>query len=355
MLSTAVIASSGSSVKAAWASSMRAHDERLGRPVAIKRIRADVGDGQQRERLWREARAAASINHPNVCQLYEVSEDGDGLFLAMELLEGEPLNSRLNKGPLTQNEASQIGSGAVLSALAALHQKAIVHRDLETVECVSRTTASSCSTSGWPVPLRDGTPGRKRSHDARHAARDAAAICRRSRSRAAYWMPEPISRPRHRAVRNGGGTAAVQRRVGGRDRARHRARRTAGARRVVGSRRARSHHPSVAAQTGRRSLSDRGGLRTGSPRGAARDRFSRCHAGAADDASGRAPVPRPATGSVGSTFLLSAWRTRSARHCRDCRHSSFAPRAPQRASRATCRTLLRWPARWTWSSCSARC
>jgi eukaryotic-like serine/threonine-protein kinase len=107
-----------------------AHDDRLDRPVAIKRIRAGLGDGQERQRLWREARAAASVNHPNVCQLYEIDEDGEGLFLAMELLEGEPLSGRLARGPLGPSEAVQIAL-AVLSALAALHQKGIIHRDLK--------------------------------------------------------------------------------------------------------------------------------------------------------------------------------------------------------------------------------
>ena len=69
-----------------------AHDERLDRPVAIKRLRPDAGDGQERERLWREARTAASVNHPNICQLYEIDSDGDELFLAMELLDLKPSN-----------------------------------------------------------------------------------------------------------------------------------------------------------------------------------------------------------------------------------------------------------------------
>jgi eukaryotic-like serine/threonine-protein kinase len=107
-----------------------AHDDRLDRPVAIKRIRAAINDDQERQRFWREARAAASVNHPNVCQLYEIDEDAEGLFLAMELLEGEPLSARLARGPLGPNEAVRIAL-AVLSALAALHQKGIVHRDLK--------------------------------------------------------------------------------------------------------------------------------------------------------------------------------------------------------------------------------
>jgi serine/threonine protein kinase len=107
-----------------------AHDERLDRPVAIKRLRPNTGDGQERERLWREARTAASVNHPNICQLYEIDSDGDELFLAMELLDGEPLNARLTRGPLSSGDAGQIAL-SVLGALGALHQKGIVHRDLK--------------------------------------------------------------------------------------------------------------------------------------------------------------------------------------------------------------------------------
>jgi serine/threonine protein kinase len=107
-----------------------AHDERLDRPVAIKRLRPESQDGQERERLWREARTAASVNHPNICQLYEIDSEGEELFLAMELLDGEPLSARLSRGPLRPSEAGQIAL-SVLSALGALHQKSIVHRDLK--------------------------------------------------------------------------------------------------------------------------------------------------------------------------------------------------------------------------------
>jgi serine/threonine protein kinase/tetratricopeptide (TPR) repeat protein len=107
-----------------------AHDDRLDRPVAIKRLRPNAANGQERERLWREARTAASVNHPNICQLYEIDSDEDGLFLAMELLDGEPLSVRLTRGSLPPNDASQIAL-SVLGALGALHQRGIVHRDLK--------------------------------------------------------------------------------------------------------------------------------------------------------------------------------------------------------------------------------
>jgi serine/threonine protein kinase len=107
-----------------------ADDERLGRQVAIKAIRAGVADTSARERLWREARTAASLNHPNVCQLYEVVESEGELFLAMELLDGESLADRIARGPLAVAEAGQIAL-AMLDALAPLHQRGILHRDLK--------------------------------------------------------------------------------------------------------------------------------------------------------------------------------------------------------------------------------
>ena len=107
----------------------RAHDTRLDRDVAIKALHIAGGD-DARSRLWREARAAASVNHPAVCQIYEVHEIGERVFIAMELLDGEPLNMRLAKGPVALPEAAGIAL-AILSALDALHQRGIVHRDLK--------------------------------------------------------------------------------------------------------------------------------------------------------------------------------------------------------------------------------
>ena len=71
-----------------------AHDERLERVVAVKTMTSPANDETARKRFWREARAAASINHPNVCQIHEIGEDAGTLFIAMELLEGESLADR---------------------------------------------------------------------------------------------------------------------------------------------------------------------------------------------------------------------------------------------------------------------
>jgi non-specific serine/threonine protein kinase len=106
-----------------------ARDERLERAVALKTLSV-AKDETARKRFWREARAAASVNHPNICQIYEIGEDAGELFIAMELLEGRPLSDHLRQGPINVSETVSIGLG-MLSALSALHARSIVHRDLK--------------------------------------------------------------------------------------------------------------------------------------------------------------------------------------------------------------------------------
>ena len=106
-----------------------ARDERLGRRVALKTIRGET-DETSRQRLWREARSAAGVSHPNICQLYEVEESDGGLVLAMELLDGEPLGARVTRGPLTPADTASIAL-QVLAALDALHARGVIHRDLK--------------------------------------------------------------------------------------------------------------------------------------------------------------------------------------------------------------------------------
>jgi serine/threonine protein kinase len=105
-----------------------AEDLSLGRRVAVKTITEP--DESARKRFHREARAAAAVNHPNVCQVYEIGEDGGELFIAMELLAGQSLSDRLARGPLSVDEGVALGRG-ILAALQALHATGVVHRDLK--------------------------------------------------------------------------------------------------------------------------------------------------------------------------------------------------------------------------------
>jgi eukaryotic-like serine/threonine-protein kinase len=110
-------------VYAAW-------DPRLNRAVALKTIRAHDSDPSATERLRREARAGARVNHPNICQLYDVGSEEGQFYIAMELLEGESLASRLEEGPVPLKDAVAIAL-SILSALEALHTHSLIHRDLK--------------------------------------------------------------------------------------------------------------------------------------------------------------------------------------------------------------------------------
>jgi len=104
-------------------------DDQLERAVAIKTI-LPASDPTMRERFLREARAAAAVNHPHICQLFEIGEHAGEPFLAMEFLEGRSLGDRLSEGPLPAPEAVATTLG-ILSALEALHHRGIIHRDLK--------------------------------------------------------------------------------------------------------------------------------------------------------------------------------------------------------------------------------
>ena len=105
-------------------------DERLQRPVAVKTIDETHEGSLARKRLWREARSLARVNHPHVCQIYDVLEERGVLILVMELLDGLSVADRLLAGMLDASETLKI-TRQMLQALEALHELGIVHRDLK--------------------------------------------------------------------------------------------------------------------------------------------------------------------------------------------------------------------------------
>ncbi len=108
-----------------------ATDSKLDRSVAIKVLPPAVAqDHEYMERFVREARAASALNHPNVAHIYEIGEERGIQFIAMEFVEGEPLNRRIEGGPMPVREIADIGS-QVADALDAAHAKGIVHRDIK--------------------------------------------------------------------------------------------------------------------------------------------------------------------------------------------------------------------------------
>ncbi len=110
----------------------RADDLRLGQPVALKFLPADLeGDPAARERLVAEVRHARTIAHPNVCRVYDVGEVGGRTFMTMEYIDGEDLASLLRRvGRLTPAKALEIGR-QLCAGLAAAHARGVLHRDLK--------------------------------------------------------------------------------------------------------------------------------------------------------------------------------------------------------------------------------
>ncbi len=109
----------------------RARDTRLDRTVAVKILPAHLSDNTEaKQRFDREARAISSLNHPNICTLYDVGHQNGMDYLVMEFLEGETLASRLVKGPLSPEQVLKHGT-EICEGLQKAHRTGVIHRDLK--------------------------------------------------------------------------------------------------------------------------------------------------------------------------------------------------------------------------------
>jgi len=108
-----------------------AKDTRLDRTVALKILPPHLADAPEvRQRFEREARAVSSLNHPNICALYDIGRQDGTDYLVMEYIEGETLAKRLERGPLAPLELSRIAI-QICEALEKAHRQGVIHRDLK--------------------------------------------------------------------------------------------------------------------------------------------------------------------------------------------------------------------------------
>ncbi|UCF79151.1 MAG: protein kinase, partial [Candidatus Eiseniibacteriota bacterium] len=109
----------------------KAEDTKLKRVVALKFLsRQALGAEDDKTRFIHEAQAAASLNHPNICTVYEIDETEGQTFIAMEYVEGQSLRDRGGSGPLKVEEAVRVGL-QIAEALQRAHDKGVVHRDIK--------------------------------------------------------------------------------------------------------------------------------------------------------------------------------------------------------------------------------
>ena len=131
----------------------RARDTRLDRTVAIKVLLTQFsGDAELKQRFEREARSISSLQHPHICTLHDVGEHEGVSYLVMELLEGETLAGRLQRGPMPIAEIVKVAS-QIAEALDRAHRSGIVHRDLKPGNVMLTKDGAKLMDFGLAKPL----------------------------------------------------------------------------------------------------------------------------------------------------------------------------------------------------------
>jgi|ERR1700677_1927456 serine/threonine protein kinase len=137
----------------------RALDTRLDRAVAIKILASHLSSSPElKQRMEREGRAISSLNHPNICHLYDIGSQNGIDYLVMEFLEGETLAERLGKGALPLAEVLKIGC-AIGEALTVAHRSGIVHRDLKPGNIMLTQAGAKLMDFGLAKPMGTLSPG----------------------------------------------------------------------------------------------------------------------------------------------------------------------------------------------------
>jgi Tol biopolymer transport system component len=149
----------------------RARDTRLDRTVAVKILASHLSSSPElKQRMEREARAISSLNHPNICHLYDIGSQNGTDYLVMEFLEGETLAERLRKGPMPLNEILRVGI-TVAEALAVAHRQGIVHRDLKPGNIMLTRSGAKLMDFGLAKSASSGVAGAATSAPLLSAAR----------------------------------------------------------------------------------------------------------------------------------------------------------------------------------------
>lgn len=137
----------------------KAKDTKLDRTVALKFLSPELtSDKEAKDRFIQEAKAAAALNHPQICTIYEIDEADDRTFIAMELIEGQSLKHKLKDGPLGIDQAMDIAN-QVAEGLKEAHEKGIVHRDIKPANIVltekgqAKITDFGLAKLSWGVDL----------------------------------------------------------------------------------------------------------------------------------------------------------------------------------------------------------
>src|SRR4051794_37427983 len=125
-------------------------DQRLERPVAIKVLREEIATAVAVQRFIQEAQHLASLNHRNIVRVHDAGEADNLVYYVMDYVDGETLEDRLERGPLSLTETLRLGR-QLLSALELAHRNRVVHRDIKPSNVFSPVARRCSQTSASPI------------------------------------------------------------------------------------------------------------------------------------------------------------------------------------------------------------